>query len=382
MNCISQTQDEHCSLNKNDKRLDIAKFTWMELADHNPVKTLFFNDKLDLMAEKKNGRIAKDLLSKSEHYDWLLATIPSKGFIDPLDAGHIVKMILQLQYEWDYPNSECNHEDALFSLATVDEYIWACGVIFYALVCGPPRNDFDKRYIEFYNSMEIGIQVTPSEYFGAPLRTKMWNRVDDNARRCILSLVHNHSTVFKSKGVHEPLLENYYFHMLPKVEQQERKQCSPPDGKKELGGNDLITVREHQRRRSKLHKNLKTPPAQKTSSTKWQSSTDVSSFKEIIKLHKEDMEEYKAYKAKQKVDGRQVDCTNQWNNFWLKATKKERKKRRRPLTVSETKARKWDKVKGELFKRLTDDESRKLVSPLYDHPIFEKGTPFGPNPYR
>ena len=90
-----------------------------------------------------------------------------------------------------------------------------------------------------------------------------------------------------------------------------------------------------------------------------------------MKLHKKDMEEYKAQKATQEVDEKHVDNTEQWNSFWKSAAKIERKKRRRPLTVKEAKRREFVKAKKEIVARM-EDTTRPMCH-LFDNPIFDKG---------
>ena len=63
---------------------------------------------------------------------------------------------------------------------------------------------------------------------------------------------------------------------------------------------------------------------------------DVASFREILQIQRLDHDEF----SKNHDTGRHRQKTSEeWNGFWSKAVKVEQKKRRKPLTVIESKNR-------------------------------------------
>ena len=61
-------------------------------------------------------------------------------------------------------------------------------------------------------------------------------------------------------------------------------------------------------------------------------------------------------------DQEKADTRDQWNGFWSKTARKEKRKRRKPLTMVESRERKIKKIKNEI--NLRRNSRDKLVVPL------------------
>ena len=92
---------------------------------------------------------------------------------------------------------------------------------------------------------------------------------------------------------------------------------------------------------------------------------DVASFREILRIQRLDHDEF----SKNHDTGRHGQKTSEeWNGFWSKAVKVEQKKRRKPLTVIESKNRRKKKARTEVCRRLNDPRDLRPVIPLLDNP--------------
>ena len=69
------------------------------------------------------------------------------------------------------------------------------------------------------------------------------------------------------------------------------------------------------------------------------------------------------YNAIAKADGnKKADTRDQWNGFWSKTARNEKKKQRKPLTVAEARERKMKKTKTKMIHQINSLD--KPVVPL------------------
>ena len=90
---------------------------------------------------------------------------------------------------------------------------------------------------------------------------------------------------------------------------------------------------------------------------------DVASFREILRIQRLDKDEF----VQNCVAGsqrRQKTC-EEWNRFWSKAARVEKKKRKKPLTVIESKERRNKKAMTEVIQQMSD---LRPVAHLLDNP--------------
>ena len=76
------------------------------------------------------------------------------------------------------------------------QHNWAFGVFLHLLSCGPPWNDQPEWCVEFCNSLQMGVQVAPSDWFGSPSDRRKWNELCVSAERLILQSIHSESEFF------------------------------------------------------------------------------------------------------------------------------------------------------------------------------------------
>ena len=89
---------------------------------------------------------------------------------------------------------------------------------------------------------------------------------------------------------------------------------------------------------------------------------DVASFREILRIQQLDNDEFS---RKHDTGQRRQKTSEEWNGFWSKAVKVERKKRRKPLTVIESNERRKKKARAQIVKRF--DDMRPMLH-LFDNP--------------
>jgi len=110
------------------------------------------------------------------------------------------------------------------------------------------------------------------------------------------------------------------------------------------GCKSLVMVRSHYRKapRTKkiFHSNGRKREKRKTMTklTRVARSMDIASFKEIMRVQKLENEEFKAAQSP-----RNQATVDEWNGFWSMAATMEKKKKRRPLTVMQSKEKKLKK---------------------------------------
>ena len=123
----------------------------------------------------------------------------------------------------------------------------------------------------------------------------------------------------------------------------------------------LISVRSHQRKMPRSSSKGK----KKNVINKVDRAMDVASFREILRIQRLDNDEFS--QNRDTGQRRQKSKTSEeWNGFWSKAAKAERKKRRKPLTVVESKEKRKKKAMTKLHQRVND--FRKPFVHLLDDP--------------
>lgn len=202
-NFVSQTQDEQIHIPY--ESIDIDLLNRDQLRQLDPSKTLFGNDAMCFTSFYDMSLIAREMVVKSSYVDDMRGKVAREGVISPSFAAFFVdEMLLELE-EWDYESdSERETVDYGYKLGTNSQYTCACGVILYMLLCGPPKNDSDQRFINFYNQVGLGVHVNPSSWFGSVHKRKTWCHLDEFSHKCILKMVHidcyNYNGVYSSSG--------------------------------------------------------------------------------------------------------------------------------------------------------------------------------------
>ena len=98
----------------------------------------------------------------------------------------------------------------------------------------------------------------------------------------------------------------------------------------------LVMVRSHYRKVPQSKKIVKTKKKTTVKQTRGRRSMDIASFREIRRIQDIENEKFKAAKSR---------CNNQvavdeWKGFWSMAATMEKKKKRKPLTVIQSKEEK------------------------------------------
>ena len=339
---VSQTQDElsHAP----DQSIDIDLLNRDQLRQLDPCASLFRNDEVCMTSFNDMSCIAYELVLKSIYVVDIRKRVACDGMICQEFAALFVDEMLREQDEEDY-NSVCetNTADYGYKQGTHSQYTWACGVILYSLLCGPPKNDTDTRYVKFYNSVDLGVRVIPSPWFGSVHNRTTWCHLNECSQKCILKLINIDSNMYK--GIYHNSFEarrDPFFRrgppsiLLQQILEESQKIGAYPER--------TITVRAHERKKKKKGKTMKQIIRKQT---------DISSFKEILNIQKQDMADFKASKAIGRVIPAEVVTTDKWNAFWTAAAKMEQKKRRKSLTVTEKKKRKSIKARKTILKRMT-----------------------------
>ena len=271
--------------------------------------------------------IAREMVIKSSYVDDMRGKVAREGVISPSFAAFFVdEMLLELE-EWDYESdSEQETVDYGYKLRTNSQYTCACGVILYMLLCGPPKNDVDQRFRNFYNHVGLGVHVNPSSWFGSVHKRKTWCHLDEFSHKCILKMVHidcyNYNGVYSSSG--EARSDVFFRHGPPSIVLHQELELSSTIVST---AESMITVQAYKRKKyygSTRNHIIRT-------------STDISAFKEILNIQKKDMAEFKATKAIKGVPTTELETTDMWNGFWTAAAKMQKRKRKKSLTVSEKK---------------------------------------------
>ena len=161
----------------------------------------------------------------------------------------------------------------------------------------------------------MGVQVVPSQWFGSPVDRRKWKELDVKTKCQILRLIHSESETYVD--AYQTDVEWLSFNNnLP---------CS-----------------------STLSTQLFKLPCPVTKE-----------YRQFI-FDEEKVLCGPIYNAITKAnDQEKVDTRDQWNGFWSKTAKKEKKKRRKPLTMVESRERKIKKLKNEINRR----------SNSYDKPV-------------
>ena len=191
------------------------------------------------------------------------------------------------------------------------------------MLCGPPRNNDPLWCVRFHNGLQMGVQVVPSRWFGSPGNRRKWKNLEVRTKHAILQLTHleseMHVDAYKTdaewssalndslQGCLKPAtaLKTILFEQPCPMTDEHRQFVF--DEQKVLCGPDCNAI-------------LKADNDEKT------------------------------------------DTRDQWNGFWSKTARNEKKKRRKPLTVAEARERKTKKTKTKMFNRM--NSLNKPVFPL------------------
>ena len=191
------------------------------------------------------------------------------------------------------------------------------------MLCGPPRNNDPLWYIHFYNGLQMGVQVVSSHWFGSRSNRRKWKELEVRTKRVILRLIHSESEMF---------IDAYKTDVEWSIS---------------LKNN----IQGHLKSKTSLETMLFKQPCPMTKE-----------YRRFI------FDEQKVlcgpvYTAITKADNdEKADTRDQWNGFWSKTARNEKKKRRKPLTVGEARERKIKKIKTEIIHRMNSFD--KPVVPL------------------
>ena len=114
----------------------------------------------------------------------------------------------------------------------------------------------------------------------------------------------------------------------------------------------LVMVRSHYRKVPQSKKIFKTNVQKKKTmpkETRGRRSMDIASFKEIRRIQQLENEALKAIKSP--CNQAAVD---EWNGFWSMASTMEKKKKKKPLTVIQSKEKKLEKARSHHFETMHD----------------------------
>ena len=337
-----------------------------ELCFLDPLQSRFRNERHSFEANHSSLGIFDHLLHSSPYSCQLRDYVSQHGYLYDHDAAEIMRdMIVRHRRTAMHHGSHRLHENGIRRNAHTDEpnwklkkyreglvsmdsivtrekhsvekpiqkpsrchtpqYNWAFGVLLYLMLCGPPRNNDPQWYIHFYNSLQMGVQVVPSRWFGSPCNRRKWKDLAVETKRQILRLIHSESEMY---------VDAYQ--------------------------TDVEWL-------SSLNDNL-----QGSSKTACQGCVVL--FKQPCPVTKEYRQFFfneeqglcgTVYNTITKIDNDEKQHTrDQWNEFWSKTARNEKKKRRKPLTVAESRERKVKKLKIEIIRRMNSLD--KPVVPLME----------------
>ena len=388
---VSQTQDcppfssQEESLKKL-KRCLLESMEHSELCAIDPEKNLFSNEQLGVFANKESVRFINHLLHSSQHVTKLRSHVSKHGFLLKHDAAEVIHDLVlhhlhpsNDEHVEGPPDSHLeNDAEDLVPAHSRCHCNWALGVLLYALMCGPPPNNHSKKYIDFYNEIGLGVIVVPSKWFGSPQKRRKWSQLDVESKVFILKLVHTESKVYEDafsedtqwselllqngwstdRSLFEepgPVLKKHQGSKIRDPPPAASIDCKTPTCKEK---SPLVEVRAHHRKMpSSVSK------GKKKCVIKGDRAMDVASFREILRIHRLDNDEFS--QNRDTCHHRQK-TSDEWNGFWSKAAKVERKKKRKPLTVVQSKEKKKKKLRSEIIRRLND--FKKPVCHLFENP--------------
>ena len=202
-------------------------------------------------------------------------------------------------------------------------YNWAFGVLLYVMLCGPPRNNDPLWYIRFYNGLQMGVQVVPSRWFGSPSNRRKWKELEVRTKHVILRLIHSESEMY---------IDAYE---------------TDVEWSNSLNNN--------------LQGQLKSATLLKTVLFK-QPCPMTKDYRQFIFDEQKVLCGPVCNAITEADNDEKADTRSQWDGFWSKTARNEKKKRRKPLTVAEARERKIKKIKTEIIHRMNSLD--KPVVPL------------------
>ena len=382
---ISQTQEEEPT-NLEDDELRFKSMEHSKLCALDPGKNLFANDRFGIVANLASAKITKHLVHHAKHKE-KLANFTRQGCLSAHDADVIIQDVMNRHVQCtnghtdpDNKLQECReglvpthsinpHHRSLKLRQLTPHCSWAIGVLTHTLLCGPPPNNSPKSYIDFYNNIGLGVEVVRSEWFGSPQKRNEWSNLQFKIKVFILKFVHTESDVYA-----DALKSN--FHRKKNITESSRnegkrspfqvKSKEPPSddsiGHKTPSGKErsssLVTVRSHERKMPRSSIKGK----KKAIDKKVGRMMDVASFREMSRIQSLDNAEFE---HDADAESKKKATSEKWNGFWSRAAKMEGKKKRKPLTVVQSKHRRKKKARSDVFKMM---DGRKPITHLLGNP--------------
>ena len=212
-------------------------------------------------------------------------------------------------------------------------YNWAFGVLLCLMLCGPPRNNDPQWYVHFQNSLQMGVQVVPLHWFGSSSNRRKWKELEVKTKREILRLTHSESEICADACQTEV---EWLSSLNDNLQGSSKTACQ--------GCVDVFCETA-----------LKT--------MLFKQPCPVTEECHQFLFDKEKVLCGPVYNAITKADNDEKAHTrDQLNGFWSKTARNEKKKRRKPLIMAESRERKVKKLKSEIIHRMNSLD--KPVVPL------------------